>query len=213
MPLEPSGLSLSFRVRPPMTTTDERWERFLDPEVVKPSLFLATMFITTFEILKDSVVNRVRDFYMTGFDEEGLCTSPSYLAEVASRNKSLLYASLDWLREHGAINQADLQTCEELKRTRNLLAHKLFAVVTGEVESQHSSQFSTLMELLRKIEVWWVVNVELATNPSFANREVDEAGIVPGPVLSLQMLIEVASGNTELLEHWRKVRRSGSAQV
>ena len=41
-----------------MTTTADRWERFLDPEVVRPSLFLATMYITTFEILKDSVVDR-----------------------------------------------------------------------------------------------------------------------------------------------------------
>ena len=39
-----------------MSEYEDRWERFLDPEIVKPSLFIATMFITTFEILKNSIV-------------------------------------------------------------------------------------------------------------------------------------------------------------
>jgi hypothetical protein len=58
--------------------------------------------------------------------------------------------------------------------------------------------------LLRKIEVWWVVNFEIAINPDFDDQEIDQKDIMPGAVLSLQMLIQVASGNTELLEHWRK---------
>jgi len=49
-----------------METTSERWERFLDPDAVKPSLFLATMFITAFEILKNSVIDHLRNFYADG---------------------------------------------------------------------------------------------------------------------------------------------------
>ena len=60
--------------------------------------------------------------------------------------------------------------------------------------------------LLRKIELWWIVNVEIPINPDFDGQEVNEEGITPGAVLSLQMLIQVASGNTELLEQWRKSR-------
>jgi hypothetical protein len=59
---------------------------------------------------------------------------------------------------------------------------------------------------LRKIGVWWVVNVEIPTNLDFGGKEIDEEGVVPGTVLTLQMLIEVASGNTELLENCRKAR-------
>ena len=65
-----------------MTATTDRWERFLDPEVVVRSLFLATMFITTFEILKDSVVDRIRDFYATGRDENGPSVGPEYQSQV-----------------------------------------------------------------------------------------------------------------------------------
>lgn len=194
-----------------MTITADRWERFLDPEVVRPSLFLSTMFITTFEILKDSVVGRIRDFYTNGWDENGSIVKPEYQSQVLTRNKSALYASLDWLREHNAIDDADLNTFETLKKTRNQLAHQLFDVVTGQVESEHVAQFPVLVSLLRKVEVWWLINVEIPTNPDFDGQDVDESRVVPGALLSLQMLIEVASGNNELLEQWRKARSHGRA--
>lgn len=193
-----------------METNADRWERFLDPTVVAPSLFLATMFITTFEILKDVIVDRIRDFYTNGFDQNGQIVGLDYQHKVISRNKSILYASLDWLCEYDVIDRRDLETFERLKKTRNQLAHQLFNVVIGQVESDHEAQFEVLVELLRKIEVWWVVNVEIAANPEYDDQEIDEAGIVPGAILSLQMLIQVASGNTDLLETWRKARSGRS---
>lgn len=189
-----------------MNEHEERWERFLDPDVVKPSLFMATMFITTFEILKNSIVDRIRDFYLVEWSKEGNTVSPEYADKVLSRNKSSVYASLNWLLENQAIDESDLTTFELLKKTRNLLAHRLFEVVTGQAESPHQQQFTILVELLRKIEVWWVVNVEIPTNPDYAGEEIDEAGIVPGAILSLQMLLQVASGSNDLLDAWRNQR-------
>jgi hypothetical protein len=116
-----------------------------------------------------------------------------------------LPASLDWLHEHHAVNDADLQTFTRLNDIRNQLAHELFSVVTGQVSSEYDSQFPALMALLRKVEVWWIVNVEIPTNPDYDGQEIDEVGITPGALISLQMLIEVASGNTQLHEHWRKI--------
>lgn len=196
-----------------MSTTEERWERFLDPDVVRPSLFVATMFITVFEILNNSIVDRIRDFYSTGWTDEGEKVSLDYKEKVLSRNRSPIYASLNWLCEHEAINESDLKAFEQLKKTRNILAHQLFDVVTGQVESNHTDQFTVLVELLRKIEVWWVVNVEIPTNPEYDGAEIDVNGIVPGAILSLQMLLEVMGGNSELLEVWRNQRTKKSSDV
>jgi hypothetical protein len=163
-----------------MNDTADKWERFLDPDIVRPSLFLATMFITAFEILQDSIVDDLRGFYTTGFDENGLIVDSEYKSRVLSKNRSPLYASLQWLRENDAINDEDLANFERLKKTRNLLAHELFGVVSGQVESSHEAQFDVLVALLRKIGVWWVVNVEMPINPDFDEQEIDEEGIVPG---------------------------------
>lgn len=189
-----------------MSTYNKRWERFLDPEVLRPSLLMATMFITTFEILKNSIVDHIRSFFSDEWSMEGPTASAEYRTEVLSRHKSPVYASLDWLRENQVISDDDLVIFNKLKTTRNLVAHELFNIVTGETESNHIEQFEELVALLRKIEVWWVVNVDIATNPDYADVEIDEAGIVPGAILSLQMLLQVMSGNTELLEAWRNRR-------
>jgi hypothetical protein len=112
------------------------------------------MFITTFEILQDSIVGDLRDFYTSEFDEHGSTVDSEYQSKVLSKNKSPLYASLEWLRKNDAINDEDLTNFERLKKTRNLLAHELFGVVTGQVESSHEVQFDALVALLRKIGVW-----------------------------------------------------------
>jgi len=193
-----------------MSEYEDRWERFLDPEVVRPSLFTATMFITTFEVLKNSIVDRIRDFYSLGWSNEGATVSPDYGTRVLGRNRSVLYASLSWLLEQGAVDDADLNAFERLKSTRNLLAHQLFDVVTGQAESNHIDEFRVLVELLRKIEVWWVVNLEIDCNPDYADAKIDEEAIVPGAILSLNMLLEVVSGSTELLDAWRRERAKRS---
>jgi len=55
--------------------------------------------------------------------------------------------------------------------------------------------FQEMVRLLRKIEVWWIVNVEIPTNPDFDGEQIDEQGIVPGSVMSLQLLCDIALGD------------------
>jgi len=92
-----------------------KWERFLDPEVLRPNLILASIFIAAFEILKNSIMERLRDFYVSGFDENGLIIIPEYKTEVLSKDKSPTYASLKWLKESEAINDDDIEKFNKTK--------------------------------------------------------------------------------------------------
>ncbi len=167
-------------------------------------LVSASLFFTAYELLKESIVGRIRSFYMVGFDKDGEIIDEKYESTVLSRNKSPLYASLDWLIENNVIDQSDLEKFERLKKTRNSLAHELPALVFNGVELQLVERFNELVDLLRKIEVWWVVNVEIAIDPELAEQEIEENGIIPGPVLLIQMMLEVLSGNEELLKHYKE---------
>ena len=73
--------------------------------------------------------------------------------------------------------------------------------------SDDDSQFPALIALQRKVEVWWIVNVQIPTNPDYDRQEIDEADITPGALKSLQMLIDVATGKTELLEYWQRLQK------
>ena len=186
---------------------NEQWEQLLTPAVMQEKLISASLYITAFELLRQSIVGRIRDFYnieSIGLEPGTYQLSEEYRSEVLARNKSTLYASLDWLTEHGAIDLGDLEAFDRIKSIRNKLAHELPSVVMGAVDFDHVEIFQDLITVLRKIEVWWVVSIEIPTNPDFDGQEIDEAGIVPGPVLMLQMMTEVLSGNEELLEHYRR---------
>lgn len=183
----------------------EQWEKLLTPAVMQERLVSASLYVTAFELLKESIVGRLRSFYVVGFDQTGVDIDESYETAILARNKSPLYASLDWLVENGVIDENDLKSFEQIKATRNSLAHELPSLVIGGADFKHVARFQDLVALLRKIEVWWVVNLEIPVNPDFdGSEEIDEEGIVPGPVLMLQMMLEVLSGNEELLMHYRE---------
>ena len=46
----------------------QSWERFLNPDSLRANLVTGSLYITAFEMLKDSIIERIRDFYSTGFN-------------------------------------------------------------------------------------------------------------------------------------------------
>lgn len=72
----------------------------------------------------------------------------------------------------------------------------------GESSVNFAQQFEQMVALLRKIEVWWIVNFELAINPDFRDAEIDEDGIIPGPLLMLQLMLEIALGDPEKASYY-----------
>ncbi len=110
----------------------QSWENFLNPEVMRARLVMASVYITGFELLKDTIVYRIRDFFCCGFNENGDIIDPKYEADVLSRNRSPVYASLHWLKEMRAIDDTDMASFECVKVCRNHLAHQLLKIVSTE---------------------------------------------------------------------------------
>lgn len=189
-----------------MSDYARRWEELLNPDLTRERLISSSLFIAAFELLKQSICGRLKDFYCFGLDESGELIDPKYQTEVLARNRSPVYASLSWLQENGAIEQADLDTFERIKAARNELTHNLYELVAGNFPPGHAHLFAELVALIRKIEVWWLVNVEIPTDPDYDGQEIQENDIVPGPVIMLQLMLEVASGNEEFLQHFRQSR-------
>ena len=178
------------------SNVDEEWEAFLNPDVLRPRLAQAAIFIVAFEMLKATIVDRIRSFFSVGFDSERDRASPEY-ANILARNRSPVHASLDWLVEQGAINAGDRLKFDDIKACRNRIAHELLEVMSKGLPPEFDAQFGELVALLRKIEVWWILDVDVATDPRFDGQTIDEGGIVPGPIWGLQLLYEIALGSPE----------------
>ncbi len=97
-----------------------------------------------------------------------------------------------------AIDQNDIEIFEKIKKCRNTLAHDFSHLTAGAgLPQDFDDNFRNTVSLLRKIEVWWIVNVELSVNPDYDGKEIDEDGIMPGPLVSLKILCDVALGSDE----------------
>jgi hypothetical protein len=181
------------------------WESFLDPEVLRPNLIAASMYIAAFELLKSTIVDRLKGFYTLSFDKNGERVVESrYQPEVASQNRSPVYASLDWLRESGAIDSNDLAIFEKVKEYRNRLAHTLVKMASEGMHADLPDRFAEMITLLDKIERWWITNVEMTTNPDHDGKNAEESEIIPGSIIGLRILMDVAMGSREYLQELRK---------
>lgn len=175
----------------------ESWERVLHPETLKTHIITASIFSMAFEMLKSSIIEKIESFFTNGFDQDGPCISPAYKDKILSLNRSPVYASLKWLKDMGAIDDVDLEKFERIKRHRNTLAHEMLAFVSSEADFDVEEAFDEIVGLLRKIEIWWFEYFEMAIDPESYPEDIDLNQVTPGPVWSLQMLIDVALGPEE----------------
>jgi hypothetical protein len=173
------------------------WENFLNPDVLRPNLIIASIYITAFELLKRTIVDHIKSFYASEWDKNGPRISPDYRSEILSKNRSPVYASLQWLRENHAIDDIDIAIFDRIKRCRNDLAHEILTMLANGLPSDLSARFFDMVGLIDKVEKWWIVNVEIPTNPDFDGQEVDESTILSGPIMSLRLLTDVALGSDE----------------
>jgi hypothetical protein len=173
------------------------WEDFLNPDILRPNLIIASLYVTAFEMLKGIIVDRIKGFFTLGFGPTGASVDPAYQTDVLAKNRSPLYASLEWFKEQGAIDDQDLAKYERVKECRNELAHEIPRLLMNGFRNDFPKRFTEIIELVDKIERWWVVNVEIPINPDFDDKEVDIAGIVPGTTMALRLLLEIALGSEE----------------
>lgn len=158
------------------------WENFLDPAVLRQNLIRASIYIAAFEVLKNTIVGRLRSFCKYGLEPTG----SKYQSEVLARNRSPVHASLDWLKEERAIDRNDLAVFEEVKQLRNELAHELTRMLRTGLPATLPKRFGEMVSLLEKIERW-----------GLEGEAVDAENAIPGPLIGLRLLVEVALGSEE----------------
>lgn len=178
------------------------WERALHPETLKTKIITASIFSMAFEMLKSSIVEKIEGFFTNGFDQDGSIISSEYKEKVLSLNRSPVYASLRWLQHMDAINDEDMGRFEHVKKCRNKLTHEMLSFASTGVDFDVAEAFDAMVALLRKIEIWWFENFEMAIDPESYPDDLDLDQVIPGPVWSLQMLIDVALGPEEEAEKY-----------
>ena len=178
-----------------MTETDKSWEKFLHPETLRNNLIAISLFITAFEMFKDRVVGKPESFFTNGFKEDGLIVDEEYKTEVLALSKSKLYASLLWFKKLEAIDESDIVIFDSIRQHRNEVAHEPMEFLANSKRNFDSAKFQDLITLLAKIEKWWFINFELSIDPDMLPEGANSDEVLPGPIWSLQLMLDIAQGN------------------
>lgn len=170
----------------------ETWEKFLNPSKLKTNLIKISIYMCGFEVLSDSIVSRIRDFYSLG--NKG----PS--EEYKSRfEKRIFEESLNWLVEHNVIGQEDKVIAIELKNYRNELAHEMAKYIAAE-KTIREEYFIAVYAMLTKIDQWWAYNVDIDFEDENINQDLKMEDIQSGSMFMLQLLNHVYTGKDAELE-------------
>lgn len=180
-----------------MSKQRELFPESLSPKILKNHIIKASLFSMAFEMLKSTLIEKIRYFF-SDIEENELVLSSEYQENVLALNKSPLYASLEWYARMGAINDSDILIFEEIKKARNELTHEMFSLLFLKTAINVDDLMEKILELLRKIEFWWFQNME----PE--GLLIDKNDFVPGSVLSVQMLSELTLGTDQQAELYYK---------
>lgn len=182
----------------------DKWLKFLDPENLKENLMFSSLFIASFEAFKDYVVEEVKFFFNNGFSDGEFTFSEDYTTKVKALDKSLLKATLLWLKDLDAIDDNDIQTYNELRQYRNKLSHELMTLLFEGLPKELPEKFAQLITLRVKIEKWWIMNIEIPTNPDFdATTEVKEEDIMTSSQMFNQLIFDMLSGDEKRASYYQ----------
>ncbi|EMH4164294.1 hypothetical protein RJ498_005147 [Pluralibacter gergoviae] len=170
----------------------KKWERILDPKILKRRVISYSVFISAFEMLKNVVIGRLERFYINFDDEQDMV---EYKIKVLDRNKSKLYASLNWLVEYNALEKVDIDEFERLKIIRNKLSHEMLDLLPEDELFDVTNEIRAIIELTRKVEIWWFCNLEMAIDPDSYPEDMDIKQVQPMTVFMLQLMCSVALGD------------------
>lgn len=183
---------------------NDKWLKFLDPQNLKENLIFSSLYIASFEAFKDYVVENVKFFFNNGFSDGKFTFSNEYRTDVQSLDKSLLKASLIWLKNMNAIDNIDIDIYDDLRQYRNKLSHELMNLLFEGLSEELPAKIAHLIALRVKIEKWWILNIDIPTNPDYdSSPEIKEEDITTGSQMFNQIIFDMLSGDEKRASYYQ----------
>jgi hypothetical protein len=196
-----------------MTKNDKDWLKFLNPQTFYRNFILSSLYITSYDLLKNSIISQIESFYTTSWDSNGPHVGEEYKKEVLGLDlkKNKLNASVKWLKKHNAIDDNDIKVFEEITLHRNELAHETFKILTDSEKDINFDLFVEIKRLLKKVDQWFILEIELPTNPDMTVEKydtIDRDNVQSMNMIMLDYMVNSifnpSENTTELYEQFKK---------
>jgi hypothetical protein len=152
------------------------WDKLLNPAQLKRSLSQASVFVMAYELLKQSIIEKLQRFFPELMDERGLKIVSRYKEEVLDLHpKDVFHASCLWFRNSGALGDDDLAVIQQIRNHRNEVVHELPNYVMTAYSKISADLLLAIAEQLAKVDQWWIRNIEIPITPEFDEKRVKGA--------------------------------------
>ncbi|PCJ33265.1 MAG: hypothetical protein COA90_00030 [Gammaproteobacteria bacterium] len=143
-----------------------------------------------FHLLKSSIVEGVKGFFINGHNGKEFIISPDYKDKVLSRSKYEFEASLIFLLESEALTSNDINEIQLLRDYRNKLAHDIPSSIYVKKHFVDPDKIDRAGYFLNKVDNFWGC-IEADTNPDFTNEDIDYEGITSIRYQTFQIIAEI----------------------
>lgn len=178
------------------------YKKLFDHEEVRNNLALAGLYLATFEVLKSIVVGNIRSFYAFDFpDEKGEWDAEKIKSKQYLKATEKFYRSKKdgdefracglWLVDSKVINQDEANELLDIRTERNTIAHELPDLLLDPQKTINGKLLARALALVNKIDRWWIVEVEIPTNPDHDGREIDEQGVLSGRMVYMNHVVQM----------------------
>ena len=186
------------------------WDKFLNPDSLKKNLIAGGLFLTAYEMLKESLIGYPRDMYWEGIKNGETIVSSRYSTEVRALNEDLLTASCLWWKKQAILDDSDISKIKAIREHRHAIAHEMPRFLQTTEANIQVEYLPQIAAIVKKIDQWWILEVEIPTNPDFDNRELtkDEcSGVMSMRMIVLDLMIPLSVGDDsrlrEIYEGWK----------
>ena len=188
------------------------WEKLINPKEIKNNLIDASLYLSFYEMLNTAIVAKIADFYNMQFKDGKFIKAEKYKNAITNRKingkTNVFISSCLWLLDNSVIFQDEYDLIVRIKEHRNRIAHDLPKFLFDSEYIIEKDLFMQIKPLTLKIVKWWIVEVEIPTNPDFDGQEIDTEKIVPGQEFILDYIFNI--GNTDIDELERTIKNMES---
>lgn len=192
----------------------DNWYNILDEGILKYNVSFASMFVLNYECLKEYVIGQIREFYSENIhfeDDKMVCEeSLSYKREVRTLDKNIENASLKWFIKENVITHEEYEIYQKIRQRRNDITHELLKNLNKGFNEQDVKLFSSLLDMYRKIDKWWINEIEIPISGNEIPDDYDMENVCGGQAIVLSIINNIVLGNEgakykEVLESLLKV--------
>lgn len=166
----------------------------LDEKRLNPNIHFASLYVLYYECLKDSLIDMPKSFFCnhTEFKDGNiiLYESEEYKENVRKLDDHIVNASFKWFIMVGAVSKEDYFSFKKLRKFRNKIVHELLFCLSEGFNKDEVKYLVELIEIYRKIEKWWINEVEIPTSRDI-HGPYDSDNVISGQGIILEVIQDI----------------------